>query len=505
MSDGPKIPYPIPVTLWQQAEFTSTALTALTLALLATLISYQVTALMSDLVLGWKPRNVARIHTFQSLLLSRKGSPIAILNALFRSDFLTRFYFQGNLPARAVITRDHERIRPKAVFLLLTLLVSAPLVNILVVVMTIEDTEDLTFAEAGFPNVSFGIWNEEGPQIRLQPYSEVCSFVPVDYHPQDTALSRFLLCSNVLGPEVSDPSEPTRRKGSISILNNANISLKIQVQVGTSFMEGHYQGNLKTRTENLRLLMNATRSDAERMAWRGVEYIQTACGSDQPVEELERQEEGVNVPALEEFLIGFANITCPDSGRGEKEDVDLMVEILSNLTADFITLTNATSLQVTPSTSSSTLVDEFRNGSSEVFVTRRTRLVGIPVMAILAGLSVIARLLVAVLLNNDVNDGMERILKERVGLPHCASLLREEETVVSYNTPREDAEGGKLHPLRSYGAGSSFLPALSQKTPSASQRTLVMFDGLSHGSTDWNRTGQNSPKDQGTDTGREMI
>eukprot|EP00177_Eucheuma_denticulatum_P008806 GFKZ01015992.1.p1 GENE.GFKZ01015992.1~~GFKZ01015992.1.p1 ORF type:complete len:507 (+),score=61.35 GFKZ01015992.1:586-2106(+) len=502
--DVPRVQYPVPPTQWQQAEFASTVLTGVALALLTTLISYQLTAITSDLVLGWKPRNVARIHTFQSLLLSRKASPVAVANALFRTDMLTRFYFQGNLPARSVITRDHDRIRPKAVFLLLTLLLTAPLVNIASVIMTIENSELLSFERANFPTVSFGIWDGIGEQVRLEPFTEICGSVPIEYHNQDSPLVRFLACTLILGPERSNSTDPDRG-GGVSILMNSNITLKVQVEVGLFFMEAHIIPNMKTSTTNWRVRMNVTREDAKRMAKNMIPMVQNACGSEQPFDQLIPDEEGVNVPSHEEFLIGYGNISCTHAGRTAEEEAEMMAEILYNATAENIVLRNDTSFDITVSTSRTTLVSRFIDGSSQMFVTRRTRLVGVPFLAILAGIAVFARMLVAIFLNNDVNDGIERILKERVGLPHDASLLGEDETIVSYNAPREDAEAGKLHPLRSYGAGSSFLPALSQKAPSTSQRTLVMFDGLSHGSTDWNREGQKSNKSADIETGGDMI
>lgn len=57
----------------------------------------------------------------------------------------------------SVITRDQEKLKPDAVYLLLTLLSKAPLVNILVFVMTIEGDRDLAFAESRFTNAAFGI------------------------------------------------------------------------------------------------------------------------------------------------------------------------------------------------------------------------------------------------------------------------------------------------------------------------------------------------------------
>lgn len=485
-------------------EIPSSALANLTIAILTTIISYQLTALTTDVVLGWKPRKVARIDAFQSLLLSRKGSPIAILNALLRTDLLTRIYFQGNLPARSIINRDHEKIRPKAVFLLLTLLFTAPLVNILVFIMTIENSQVLTFRDARFPNVSFGAFDKASPWRPVETISESFGVVPIDYHPQDSPLSRFLLYSQIHGPIIFNPNAfyPNRRKIRIVIVNYANITLKIAVEAGHTSMEGHIFGKLKTPTKFSNLRMNVTRDDAKRMALYAVEMMPAVCGRNQSVKDMSRDKGGIIEPHLQEILIDYRITTCPEpdlSTRLHREFGDMIRKI-----SKFITLTNATSLDVKPTTAT-TRIEDFEDGSSEVFLLRRKKLVGIPFMAIFAGIAVVARLMAVVLLDNDVNDGIERILKERVGLPHCASLLQEGETVIIYNAPRKDAEGGELHPLWLRGAWSSFLLARLGKTPSTSQRTLVMFARMSHRNTDRNRPGRSSPKDNGTDTDGDLA
>lgn len=134
-----------PSSLWQHFEFKSTLTTAVCVSLLTTIISYQLTALVTDVFLGCKSRHVARIHTFHALLLSRQSSPFAIFNALLRSDLLTRLYFRhylstkaGALPNDRAIPRDKARVKASSVCLLLVLLVSPPITNMCLVGITVE-------------------------------------------------------------------------------------------------------------------------------------------------------------------------------------------------------------------------------------------------------------------------------------------------------------------------------------------------------------------------------
>lgn len=63
-------------------------------------------------------------------------------------------------------------------------------------------------------------------------------------------------------------------------------------------------------------------------------------------------------------------------------------------------------------------------------------------LSILAGIAVVARVMAGWDMNNDVNDGNERMVKERIGLEICGLLLEERtsETVVRYNLQRIDSK-----------------------------------------------------------------
>lgn len=156
--------YPPPPSSLQHFEIKSTLATALLVSFLSTVISYQLTALLTDLTLGCKPRRIASTHTFHALLLSRRSSPLALLNALLRRDAFTRLYFRRQfytdleaLSGGKAIRRDESTVKPVAVLLLTSLLVTPPLVNMFVVGVTIESERVVSFREAKFGGFGLGI------------------------------------------------------------------------------------------------------------------------------------------------------------------------------------------------------------------------------------------------------------------------------------------------------------------------------------------------------------
>lgn len=160
--------YPPPSALWQHFEFKSILFTAISVSVPTPVISYQITALFTDLILGCKPYRKARVCAFQTLLLSRQSSPLATLNALLRREALTRLFFRSHLapkakelPLERVIPRDEASVKNVAVCSLVLLVVTPPVLNMFVIALTIESEQVLSFRQAGFEGLGLAVVENE--------------------------------------------------------------------------------------------------------------------------------------------------------------------------------------------------------------------------------------------------------------------------------------------------------------------------------------------------------
>lgn len=80
------------------------------------------------------------------------------------------------------------------------------------------------------------------------------------------------------------------------------------------------------------------------------------------------------------------------------------------------------------------------DAAGKEFLRRRTHIAGMGVLAIVAGIVLAARAVIGLAVNNDMNDGIERMIKERVGLEYCDSPVSEraEDTLLLYDTEQFD-------------------------------------------------------------------
>lgn len=470
-----RLSYPPPSTSWQQAELPSTALTALVVAILTTIISYQLTALLLDVVLGCKPRNVARVHTFQTLLLSRKASPLALLNAIFRKDHLTRRYFQNNLPEREVISREDKPVRLPALVLLFSLLVAAPVVNIISVILIIEQERPVSFAQANFGAWNLGIGNGDVWDVERQ--SEHCWEMPIEYDDQDKRDAQIGYCENSLGPQSALRMSDDRNVAGVSVLVEWGATLMIQIRLGEIFWNVHYIGTLKSYspdpddpTRNWIVRSTVTLTEASTLVDAVLREMLQICGGQvEDLANLTRNVVGERLDPFQDYVFGRDGLSCFTPLDGEKELSKVLAVI-----RQYVTLVPAERFDVIRASDLNDPNRPFLDAKNEIFLRRRWRLAGIPVLAIVTVVAVVGRILTGILLNNDVNDGMERLVKERLGLPVCRSLLRED-AVVSYNAKNED-ENEDRSDLQHFGSLRKMRHA-SSGHPGSSTRTFVMFDG----------------------------
>lgn len=390
--------------------------------------------------LGCKSRQEARIHTFHALLLSRQSSPFAIFNALLRSDLLTRLYFRhclstkaGALPNDRAIPRDKARVKASSVCLLLVLLVTPPIMNMCLVGITVESKRVVSFREAKFGGLALGIV-ENGSKLRKQQMTEDCGVYEVEKHAHDEVTAQVVLCRETHVTKEFSRVREFRGKSQIVLLVVDEVKLLMRVSTRARDWERYYSAYISTRSgENLLLKGKVGRQEGRALVKRGMEIILETFKSNFSVEDtLEfHKHTGLDLQGYE--LIWGRN--GADFGAELETEEEGVTTVFAEM--DRVVTLVRTKEMIVNSTGKGRGGATFDAGDRE-FLRRGTRIAGMGVLALVTAVVIVARAAVGLLVRNDVNDGIERMVKERVGQDYCDMPLNERfrTTILRFSTKR---------------------------------------------------------------------
>lgn len=161
-------------------KLSSPTLTSVYIAVMTTLFSYHLTAILFDLLQGFNRRNETTASAMQSRLLATVPAPLDLLSAVFREDSIDRTRFpnlpNGNLP------RNNANVSIFKLASLCLLVISSPISHISAIMFTVEyrqviPMERTTFRGAG---LGFGsnLSNDEvmqfgrcaSPELKVPPH-----------------------------------------------------------------------------------------------------------------------------------------------------------------------------------------------------------------------------------------------------------------------------------------------------------------------------------------------
>lgn len=441
-------------TLW---ESRSPLLNGTIIAILTTIISYQLSAITLDFAFGSKPAKVAPVHAFQTLLLVRRSSPIAIANATLRQDWLTKRFFSNEISSQDRILRDNKKIRPLVAFKLFLCLSVVPLANILSVILSLERERPVTFGEVGF-RVGLGVNMGSDIVAMSAVQTEVCRNYLVEEQRGDVMKARFSYCT--FRKAMQNSSEPL---GVIAAVKRSKVFPVVTVQVGrwhqkygkrlTLQLQDTYRSRFFLSEEAMEWLLDQALERLLRGCGTKLEDVRGSLSSTLPQES-----------RFKEFQGKVWNGGC--SALDDQEMKELVKDVLEEM-EQRITMVKVENMEVMKAEDFNVKESfEWMGVEGDVLLTRNMRYLSLPYMGILTGILLLFRLFVMMLLHNDVNDGIERLVKERLGLRHYDSLLSEGNYEVHYHDPTS----ATVKSIRS---------ELSRSTPGISFSDLHLNVGLS--------------------------
>lgn len=187
------ITYNPPNAFLSLSDFPPPLISTLVLATILTLLSYQTTSLLNDLLFQSSHRHSLPLYKLHIYLLSRECSPLALLAHTFRSDTLTRLRLRRDIPASTTIARDAAGIRATTLLLLLVALCVAPVVNVGSVILGLEYEEVVSFDEASFGGIRLGV-NQNLSVVHSKPFVRGCDEMAMRLGRGEMAAARFVRC-----------------------------------------------------------------------------------------------------------------------------------------------------------------------------------------------------------------------------------------------------------------------------------------------------------------------
>lgn len=402
-------------TFWTW-EPSSPVLQALLIATLTTILSYQFTALVVDLCLGLKAGGSASVRDISALLLADESSVLGVCAAVFRSTTFSRWHFHGlrTQCPKAAAVRDTRTSRfPAFAPKLLLLLIVAPAANLAAIVLSLERDEPVTFAGARFGGAALGLRTEQG-SVRFDVYIPGCIRFKEQLAESETPIARFLLCSDLEATFKELAFQPT-----IRVTVSENSEVKLSVLTPSFSVHQSAKVDIRVGREVYRLKSGLTPEDGEALVQRGQLALRATCRG-----ELFEEVRDPVVQINGEVWSVSQQVLCTDDLN------ESATRLAIGIMLGGLTLVDSERLQVMVLSDLEAGTVRYTTGDALPFFERHKTFISCALLAIVTLCMTSARLVVSVFSNNDLHMGQETILKEKMGLLCCDSMLQSKAEVV---------------------------------------------------------------------------
>ncbi|CAN8064593.1 unnamed protein product [Agarophyton chilense] len=425
---------------WHSVEIEHTALSSFVTSVLITLISYQTAAIVFDVVLGFKKRDEVKLKYLAITILTKYlSSPVAVLNNVFRKDWLTRLYYGGDIPKSTAISRDPEHVMMKTVFTLLLLISAAPIIDVVLLALAMSRTQSLNLDEAGFGAVSLGA-SELANSLETNDYLSICRTVPFEEKSSDLLDASFLLCESPPLPE----DEGTNATGFEISIEQGRVVTRVIFQ-GSVILSTKY-ARLEAREGNFAIYANFGNGSSGRLEQTVLQLFSLYCGETNITGVLPKKKNGQF--GSESRLISTVGISCNTSLRTEDEKRGVAIDITTDLKKR-LTLVSSEKFLLRNELDSQGNFTEVRNITLLQRTKKNASLFALVVSAVLL---LLFRIIVRTLLANDVEEGLLDIIEEKLAVSSHTSLVQKSGEYISFRKKYQVGEcahyGMELEELR---------------------------------------------------------
>lgn len=399
---------------------------ALLLAAVTTILSYQVTALFFDVLLGYKKSGQVSVSDLITMRLAEDANPLAIFANMLRNRRAMRFRMhrlnglclEGS-ERSTVEPAHHQRARPTVVTKFIVLVIVAPLANLTTVILGLERDSDLSFRQANFGGIALGIGRvQDRPPIRELVMTHSCRLHSMKLRRGESPLTDFFTCRHY---SSNNHTFEDGSKGVLRLSRNLHRegmpfeSILAQASAKLVEEEDAVYADLQSGGKAYRLRPLLSSADGEVLFKAGMGHLLRRCDcSTGPL----RVVEGSN-------SAGWSisqNITCATCEQViVTEAVQLMTRDITLVESDRFDVFELPNEVLLGEVASSA---EFSRGFDLLLLRRRQGIVTFTEVCLAALVVVMLRIVLRMFVCNDVHIAVELLLKQRLDVPCCDSLLQ---------------------------------------------------------------------------------
>lgn len=444
---------------WQPPDQT---LCAFLVAILTTILAYQLAAILFDLLLGLKRPGQATASDISTLILTEDSSPLSILANLNISRKFSEWKFHGfrsksgtrGDSSTHVCNHDHSPtpIPPRVLAKFLILLAAAPIANLIAVFLTIEKDSNLTFGDVNFGGMAFGI-NNDFSTARADIRSEVCTPYATRFSRLEYPVAHVFLCAVASITEgLVSASQARLEKLTLSHGRDSNAfrvprdAILVEYEQFPRLYSTAYHADVQSEGKVYRVRQKVDVALAETIFRNAVNMFIERC---KDVRNFTIEEEQAKVLSQNDgngtWYFEWVH-DCPVKSSDIKTILETEFNKFTVIEADKLEVVNIDDVG-----------SAFREGDDIVLLVRRRSFATFGALCITVAVVVVLRIIVRLISNNDVHLGIELVLKDTLRINRCDSMLQNDDRV-DYSAQVYEGVDERHSPMMS-GSGRSDLTA----------------------------------------------
>eukprot|EP00177_Eucheuma_denticulatum_P004460 GFKZ01008100.1.p1 GENE.GFKZ01008100.1~~GFKZ01008100.1.p1 ORF type:complete len:458 (+),score=45.41 GFKZ01008100.1:327-1700(+) len=395
----------------------SEVLNAFLVAMLTTILTYQLAAIIFDILLGLKAPGQTTASDMSTLILTEDSSLLSIMASLNISRTITRWKFYGVRSSSDIechASRHRIRISYKALFKFFVLLIAAPFASTLSVFLTIERDIPLTFADVRFGGIAFGL-NENLSTPIQGDTTQTCVTYDTTLSRLEVPLAEFSACFTAslvksLTANESDVAVFRMSHGPIAESRVARVpqdAILVEVDKPPFLISVVMFADLRTPEGVFRVKEAVNLEFARALFENGVLELARIClyNVTRPLNITETRE------GEESWSFEWEMDRC-SAGQdkiGKFLDIHMVrFTLIDSPEFNVLKIDTGESLQ----------------GDDQLFLERRRSFATFAVLGITTLVVVAIRIIIRIFTNNDVHLGIEVVLKDALRINRCDSMLQ---------------------------------------------------------------------------------
>lgn len=385
-------------------------------AVLTTIFAYQTTAIFCDVLVGFKPTGEAVITDLGSVLLAQESSILSAAVSVLHNVTLLRWRFPGFKCTCSDEGREQSGINflVRSKFIVLFLL--TPVLSVISVVISLEGDSVVSFRDAHFGGIALGIADDDrivnGHRNNLD-----CGKYKVTYARNDKENASFYKCS--LAYKLN---KRTLNATTLSMSQTFNDEVVLKFASPNQRYGSYFRIDVRIVGEVYRLRGNIPLTKVKSLMRSGQSKMMKGC----PMSLNDARRPPPKVTYYGQKWNISQSLPC-DPGRKIVLDtfrfIGRLFTVVNSETFEIVS-TNELKAGLGSSSDRAKRRSNFVRGDDLPFIIRRRSYVSLAPLSITVACILVCKVVLKNLTNNDIDVGIESIVKDGLGMKCCDSMLQ---------------------------------------------------------------------------------